>query len=270
MPVPALPVTEPVALTLIAPSPLETTLMPMSPPVAVVAAIVRFPADEIRPSMPTPSSPVATTSPPALTVTAFALRPTALIPAVPPETASADMARIPADDPVSPRIPAPARAVTEPDAETLTSPVPLPTAQMPAAPPATDAAVMLSAPPLAFAIRPRMPTPSAPVPPVTAPVALMSRLPVPLRRASIPVLPETAAASMVTRGVLEASITWIPAVSAPVTAPLALMETAPVPLETTLIPTLPPVTAAAVTVTAPGGVEGSCVFDGSTKGTARA
>ena len=76
--------------------------MPMSPPVAVAAVIVRFPADETRPSMATPSSLVAPTSPPALTVTAFALRPTALIPNLPPETAAAVMASVRALAPARP------------------------------------------------------------------------------------------------------------------------------------------------------------------------
>ena len=110
--------------------------------------------------------------------------------------------------------------------------------------------------PLALEISPRMPRPAVPVPD-TAPVALMSSLPVPEFVALIPDPPETATALIVTSVVLALPTAWIPAVPVPVpepvTAPVALTLIAPasVPLEATQIPNLPPDTAAAVTEIGP-------------------
>ena len=88
-------------MTLIAPAPLETALMPIAPPVTVAAVIVRLPPDEIRPSMPTPVAALASTSPPALTFNAFAPPPIALIPITLPETAAAETVRVPAAVPAA-------------------------------------------------------------------------------------------------------------------------------------------------------------------------
>ena len=75
--------------------------MPTAPPVTAAAVIVRFPADEIRPSMPTPAAAVASIVPLALMFTACVPLPTTLIPVAPPETAAAEMVSIPATAPAA-------------------------------------------------------------------------------------------------------------------------------------------------------------------------
>ena len=70
--------------------------MPIAPPVTVAAVTANAPAPEISPSIPTPVTALALTSPVALTFTAFAPLPATLIPAVLPETAVAETVSVPA------------------------------------------------------------------------------------------------------------------------------------------------------------------------------
>ena len=175
-------------------------------------------------------------------------------------------------------IPPSAVADTVPDAMTETAPAPMEMARIPATPPVTAAAAIVSAPPLPAACTPVPPaavadtapeamTETAPVPldtariPMTPPVtaaAVIASAPAPRCEASIPVFPATAATSTATPLAAVPPMTWTPAVPVPVTGPVALTDTDPDPLPTALIPTAPPVTVAAVTASAPPA--GAAVF----------
>ena len=133
MPTVPAPVTVPVALTLIAPAPLDSALMPNRLPVTAAAETVRFPADETRESMPASALPATVLE--AMTRTSPVPLPTTLIPVMVPDTADAAvMVRDPRLAPESkpwiptPRVPVP---VTAPEVRTFTSPVPLPTTLIP-------------------------------------------------------------------------------------------------------------------------------------------
>ena len=106
---------------------------------------------------------------------------------------------------------------------------------MPAVPPATAAAVMVTAPPPL----PRMPTA---LEPVTLPVAVMVTRPEPVFRASIPPAPVTVATLIVIVPVSAPPLAWIPAVAVPVTVAVALTETDPALLLAALMPIPPPET----------------------------
>ena len=245
IPVSAVPVTTPVAVTDRLPLPLLVAMIPNVWPATVAAETVMSPASASVALPKIPASPRPVTMPVASMERSPVPPLVAPIPDVSPVTVAAETATPLPWLPPFARIPSLAPPVTLPTAVTDTLPAPLLSAWIPILPPLTPAAEIVIPPaPLLVA---KIPCSSLPV---TVSLAATDRAPLPALTALIPcVLPVTAAAEIDRLFPCAEDLTsaLIPSPPRPMTAPVAATSTDPCPRTTTKIPVDDPVTRAART-----------------------